>query len=140
MIDVRLATPDDRPWIDARYDEVGFVRSEWERVLQVVAELDGQRAGTGRIVRVGVGDAELGGMFVVSAARGRGVAGALVEALLARRDPAVRLFCLPFAHLSDFYGRFGFAPAVGDVPLAVAEKHRWCNATYPHETLLLELR
>jgi GNAT superfamily N-acetyltransferase len=137
-ITVREARPDDRAWIDACYREVGFVPSDWGRVQQVVAEIGGERVGTGRVVRLDPENAELGGMYVRLEARGRGVAAAIVRSLLAARDPAARLFCLPFAHLRDFYGSFGFEPS-GDVPAEIVAKHAWCNATYPHETLLLEL-
>ncbi|HUP57070.1 MAG TPA: GNAT family N-acetyltransferase, partial [Bdellovibrionota bacterium] len=136
---VRPAREDELAWINARYDEVGFLHSKTATEC-LIAELNGARAGLGRLVELDARNAELGGMFVFSAYRGRGIAGAIVGKLLERSAGYERVFCLPFAHLAEFYQGFGFRPFDDHdaVPPAVAEKLDWCNLELG-KTLLLAI-
>jgi GNAT superfamily N-acetyltransferase len=83
-------------------------------------------------------EGELGGMYVDPDRRGRGIAEALVRALV-DAAPQPTLWCLPFARLDALYRRCGFAaaPAADPVPDAVAAKLAWCNETYPEPVILL---
>lgn len=137
MNSVRLLRPDELEWANARYAEIDFLPSG-AADLVAVAEVDGERAGLGRVVPVSPTAGELGGMYVFPPCRGRGVAQALVAFLLAQA-PRERLYCIPFAHLGTFYGSFGFEPvAPGEaLPAAVAEKFAWCQSHYPEPVLLL---
>ena len=72
----------------------------------------GERIGLGRLVAHAPDVLELGGIWTDEAVRGRGIARAMVAALLARREQTPhpeRLWCIPFAHLSAFYQSCGFA-------------------------------
>ena len=135
---VRRARTDEIAWANERYAEIDFVPSSAD-ARQWVAEVEGQRVGLGRLVPVGSGDEELGGIYVLPAWRGRGIAEAVVGELVRCRAGG-RLFCLPFERLAGFYGRFGFRPVTTEpVPRPIAAKHAWCAATYPDPTVLLIL-
>lgn len=135
---VRRAAPADLAWANARYAEAGFLASDATHLL-LIAEMEGALAGLGRLVPAGEGAVELGGMFVLPAARGRGVSRALVRALLAAAG-AARVFCIPFDDLAGLYEREGFVrvPAEADVPPAVAAKLAWCRDRYARPACLLE--
>lgn len=139
---VRQARGDEIEWINERYDEVDFVHSELPRDFIAIAEVDGVRAGLGRIVPINDSIAELGGMFVRDHFRGRGVAEKIVHFLLQNNRQYSRIFCLPFTHLSAFYSRFGFEPHLNksSIPELIRKKHDWCNQQYPQPTLLYSLK
>ena len=80
---LRTATSADAGWIDEQYAVAGFLSSDLARDVLVIAELDGRRAGMGRLVPAGEGAFELGGMWVLEAFRGRGIARAIVDELIA---------------------------------------------------------
>lgn len=140
-ITIRQAVREELQWINARYSEINFKPSNFDRELIAIAEVKGQKAGLGRLVLIDEHTAELGGMFVLESYRGYGIAGKIVEFLLQHSEGFQRIFCIPFAHLKNFYGRYGFVPVTTDysVPIEIAEKHRWCNQAYDRETLLLIL-
>ncbi|MEW5853819.1 MAG: GNAT family N-acetyltransferase [Myxococcota bacterium] len=135
---VRPARPDEIPWVNEHYREVDFVESRPERELIAIAEVEGERAGLGRLVSVDDENTELGGMLVLPAFRGRGIAAALVRFLLEHARGRT-VWCIPFAHLSAFYREAsGFVPvADAAAPPAVREKFRWCQAHYAQPTELL---
>lgn len=85
-------------------------------VVQLVAELDGVVVGT-LVARLPQdGPQELRVLYVATAARGRGVGAALIEALLARADTArpVQLGVAAFNKGAQrFYRRHGFEPVPG---------------------------
>ena len=141
---VRQARPEEIGWINQRYDEVGFRHSDLARECVAIGEVDSVRAGLGRLVRINPTTAELGGMFVLTEFRGQGVAYTIVQFLMYRSGAYSTIYCLPFAHLSDFYQRFGFVPChePSSVPEEVRSKHAWCNtdAHCPYPTLLFVLK
>lgn len=134
---VRPMRPDELPWVNGQYALADFVRSDLEDTI-LVAEVDGERAGVGRLVPAGEGHVELGGMYVVEAHRGRGVARALVEGLLHQAQGRT-VWCIPYARVQDLYRGFGFAdpPDGVEPPPAVVEKLRFCRARYPVAVVLL---
>ena len=71
---LRTATSSDLSWINAKYDEIGFRRSDLSTDYVVIAEVEGEPAGLGRLVRVGESEAELGGIHVFKPFQGRGLA------------------------------------------------------------------
>lgn len=139
MVTVRNIQTAELGWANERYAEAGFVSST-DKDIVVVAELDGVRAGVGRLVPVEDGVGELGGIYVVPQFRGRSVARAIVAHLI-EHSPYRRLFCIPFAHLERFYAGFGFVPVTPDamVPQAIAGRRRWCEERY-RETGRLHVR
>lgn len=122
---LRVAQPDEEPWLNARYDEVGFQHSDLTRDLQIIAELDGQRAGTGRLVPLGENAVELGGMLVLDPFRGRGVAKKIIEELL-RHAGGREVYCIPFRDLEPIYAAAGFARSESGPEKAMA-KVEWCK-------------
>ena len=133
-IAIRELRADERAWAAARYREIRFAASPPDAVA-LVAERDGARVGLGRLVSHAPGVVELGGIWTDEAARGAGVARAMVGALLARPELAAPgagapglLWCIPFAHLAAFYRSFGFADAPPPWPPAVAAKVAECVA------------
>jgi GNAT superfamily N-acetyltransferase len=139
---VRQANPEEINWINERYDEVSFIHSDLARDFVAIAELDAVRAGLGRVVRIDPATAELGGMYVLTEFRGQGIADAIVRFLLNQSRIYSTIYCIPFAHLSEFYQRFGFVPCQepSTAPEEVRSKHAWCNGYYPHPTMLLVLK
>ncbi len=136
---IRDAEEREIHWVNAKYDEIGFKHASYSEGIILIAEIDGKKAGLGRLLRVDTDSFELGGMYVFPGYRKAGIARVMVEALLHRAKSCPRIFCLPFAHLAQFYRSFGFQPAGDDVqvPEAVASKLNWCNDTYPDMTLVL---
>lgn len=125
-------------WVNARYREISFVPSDYEKELIAIAEVDGTRAGIGRLTHIDDSTQELGGMYVLPEFRKRQVATQIIEFLLERRNPKARVYCLPFDHLAAFYAKYGFRPCdpSAAVPEDLLDKHRWCNETFRHPTLL----
>ena len=140
MVNVRLLPPTELAWANARYAEVSFKASQPGDFV-AVAELEEQRAGLGRLVRVADAVAELGGIYVLPGYRGRQVARAVVSFLLAQ-SPYPTLYCIPFAHLDGFYRSFGFvpAPAASQLPVAVSDKVSWCATQYAEPVSVLVRR
>lgn len=142
---VRPAAGSDAAWVAAQYEEIGFVPSDLARDTVVIAELDGQRIGLGRLVPISQGVAELGGIYVQSPFRGLGVARRIVTRLVegdGERERAgyERMFCLPYEHLVPFYAGFGFQSVEASsaiVPDEVRRKHAWCLETYEPRTAIL---
>jgi GNAT superfamily N-acetyltransferase len=134
---IRDLRDDERAWADGRYRAIRFATTPPGSVA-LVAERGGARIGLGRLVAYPGGVVELGGIWTDEAARGGGVARAMVDALLARTGCAApggsagaeihRLWCIPFAHLAAFYQSFGFAPVAPPWPPPIAEKVAECVA------------
>ena len=138
---VRTAKETEMEWVNTRYDEVGFVHSNFEKEIIAIAEFEGQRAGIGRLVTIDSHHLELGGMYVFEPYRKQGVAGAIVEFLLKRNSMAHIVYCIPFEHLASFYKGFGFVACTDlqSVPKEVLDKSLWCKEKYCHPTSLLIL-
>jgi GNAT superfamily N-acetyltransferase len=123
---IRDARSDERAWASDRYREIGFMPTAAADV-QLVADIAGERVGLGRLVRLGADAVELSGIWTADAARGRGVARAMVTALLDRARDEREVWCVPFADLVSFYTSFGFIEA-HPWPAAVAAKVAACIA------------
>src|SRR5215831_11160133 len=118
----RMASGDDailriRPATQADQAEItGIVRSSninpfslrWPRFL--VAEEQGRIVGVGQVKQHGDGSRELASIAVIPEYRGKGIATALINALLAREPDVLYLTCR--RPMEPFYNRFGFV-AVG---------------------------
>jgi len=136
---IRKAKENEIGWVNARYDEVGFKHADFTEDIILIAEVDGKKAGLGRLQPIDSESSELGGMYVFSAYRKAGVARLIVEELLVYAKDYEYIYCLPFAHLAQFYRSFGFANVTDnqEVPEAISSKLNWCNNTYPDLTLVL---
>ena len=134
---IRQASPAELAWANARYAEIDFAPSS-EADFIAIAEVDGVKAGLGRMAPIDDGHAELGGMFVLPEYRGQSIAAGIVEFLL-QRAARTTVFCIPFSHLEHFYRSFGFLPPDESVkiPSPIAEKFAWCKRTYATPVALL---
>lgn len=121
---IRELRDDERAWAAALYQSIDFAATPPDSIA-LVAERAGARIGLGRLVHHGPGVVEMGGIWTDEAARGGGVARAMVTALIARRDGG-RLWCIPFVHLTAFYRSFGFADAPPPWPTEIAAKVADC--------------
>ena len=129
-ITIRDLRDDERGWANAQYRAIQFATTPPEAVA-LVAEVGGDRIGLGRLVPLAPDVLELGGIWTDDAMRGRGIARAMVTALLARVElaaPGRELWCIPFVHLSAFYESFGFALRARPWPAAIAAKVDDCVA------------
>jgi len=84
---IRDLRDDERDWASERYRAIRFATTPSGSVA-LVAERAGVRIGLGRLVAHAGGVVELGGIWTDEAARGAGVARAMVSALLARAGHA----------------------------------------------------
>lgn len=135
---LRVAEPHDLDWINARYEEVHFQPSDTTQRV-VIAEVEGEPAGIGRLVPAG--DAyELGGMLVFDAFRGRGIARQIIDELL-RLAEGHDVYCIPFADLEPIYAKAGFARIEEDAttPEYVREKIAWCRREMERAVVLMKL-
>lgn len=137
---LRRALSADADWINAAYDSVHFQRSDLTRELVVVAEIDGERAGIGRLVPLSDDSCELGGMLVFEQFRGRGIALAIVAELL-RHANGRTVYCVPFSDLEPVYAKAGFTVRGedGDLPEKLREKLDWCRREIDRPVSLMVL-
>jgi len=139
-VKLRRATAPDAAWINAAYADIHFLPSDLSHDLVIVAELDGERAGLGRLVPAGEAY-ELGGMLVFDAFRGRGVAKAIIDELL-RHAEGREVYCIPFADLEPIYAKAGFVRRERDesLPAHVLEKLAWCDREMQRPVILMAQR
>src|SRR5687768_13004287 len=125
---IRQALLSDEPWINAAYGEVHFQLSDLTRDLLIVAELDGERAGIGRLVPLSGDACELGGMLVFEQFRGRGISLAIVKELL-HHAAGRTVYCVPFTDLEPIYAKAGFVRCDDERDLLpkLQEKLDWCR-------------
>ena len=104
---LRAATAVDLPAIRALIREVGInpLGLDWRRFLLAV-DRDGRLLACGQIKPHRDGSRELASIAVVPDQRGRGLALAVISALLAQQPPPLWLTCM--AGLAPFYEPFGF--------------------------------
>ncbi|NER12041.1 GNAT family N-acetyltransferase [Leptobacterium flavescens] len=135
----RKADRSEMDWINSCYREIGFVKSDFDKEFIVISEVDGHKAGLGRVVVIDKANVELGGIYVLEEFRKMGVAESIVTFLCDNNPFADQVvWCLPFEHLKEFYSSFGFAENKGlKAPKEIAEKHLWCNDAYQKKVLLL---
>lgn len=138
-IDLKRATLANLEWINQQYASVNFKASTLKHEEVVIAEVDSVRVGLGRIQRVHENAAELGGIYVLPQYRKMGIARQIVAELVDIGKQYHTVYCLPFAHLRDFYSGFGLNELTDyhQVPDKVLEKYYWCKEAYSEEVLLL---
>jgi GNAT superfamily N-acetyltransferase len=124
-ITIRPLREDELAWAAERYREIAFQTTPPGSVA-LVAELAGERVGLGRLVPLEPGRVELGGIWTAGAARGRGVARAMVRELF-DRAVGVDVWCVPFDHLTELYLSFGLQRAKPPWPNAITTKVEDCE-------------
>ncbi len=85
-LEIRKALQDEIEWINTKYDEIGFIHSQFDNEVIAVAVLHNDdeaiRVGIGRLVTIDDKTLELGGIYVFDRYQGQGIAGKLVKFLL----------------------------------------------------------
>lgn len=106
-IRIQAATPEHSSAIRKLVVESGINPTglDWQRFLVALAP-DGEFVGCGQIKPHTDGSRELASIAVAPAWRGRGVAGELIEALLASQTSDLYLMCQ--SSLGSLYEKFGF--------------------------------
>ena len=134
---LRRADPSEAAWVNETYEKYEFVPSDLEMEKVIVAEVAGVPAAFGRLVPVGDGAYELGGMVVFEAFRGTGLAKTMVKHLVALAGGSP-LYCVPFIPIASLYRNLGFTdcPVSGDLPKKLLEKYEYCLRRYPQSVLL----
>lgn len=134
------ATLSDKPWVDSIYTKIQFMPSDFSKEYIAIAYINGEKVGLGRLVQI-EDVLELGGMYVDEGYRGKGIAKAIVQHLLAQAPQGKLVYCIPFAHLEVFYKSFGFvnAPVQENLPQEIKTKMGFCGKTYNTKVSLLQL-
>ena len=103
---IRPATEADQAEITriVRSSNINPFSLRWPRFL--IAEDQGRIAGVGQVKQHGDGSRELASIATIPEWRGKGVATAVVNALLARESGVLYLTCR--RQMEPFYNRFGF--------------------------------
>lgn len=142
MLQLRLAKRSELGWINECYDRVEFIHSNFDNEIIAIAELNGQKAGVGRLITIDKETLELGGIYVLESFRNKGMAKELVTFLLKQAKPGQIVYCIPFEHLASFYKKCGFASCANleDVPKDILKKYFWCREKYTNPTALLVLK
>lgn len=137
---LQKATKNDIHWVDSIYTKIQFLPSSFNKEYIVIAKVNDEKVGLGRLIQIG-GILELGGMYVSDNYRGKGIAKAIVQHLLAQAPKGKLVYCIPFAHLASFYKSFGFVDAeiTDEIPQEIKHKIGYCSQTYSTETLLLQM-
>ena len=140
---VDQAREEDMDWVNAKYDEVDFLHSNYRNEFIVIAEVNKEKAGLGRLVKIDERNIELGGIYVYPEFRGFGVAEKIVSKLCDDNPfntPAI--WCLPFKNLLDFYARFGFQIySKGAIPEEIRKKYeRYAYKLKPSKASHMGLR
>jgi N-acetylglutamate synthase-like GNAT family acetyltransferase len=106
---IQPATAEHAPLIQQLIQEVDISPKglEWPRFLVAISPA-GEFIGCGQIKPHADGTQELASIAVKPAWRGRGVARALIEKLLASQSG--HLYLITMSSLSSFYEKFGFMP------------------------------
>jgi predicted GNAT family N-acyltransferase len=98
-------------------EELEWDGEEEDAIHVLASDHDGRPIGTGRLLHQG-GLAHIGRMAVLRDWRGKGVGGALLNALLAeaRQRGLTEIFLNAQTHAAPFYERFGFARKGSEFP------------------------
>ncbi len=138
---LRSPSREELTWINAKYAEVEFVASEFDTEDIVIAEINGERAGIGRVIRINDSVKEIGGIYVFEGFRGRGAARKIVEHLCSFLEPNSDSYVIPYAELKEFYESFGFKEVTrtATVPKEIHQKWEFCKQAYDKKVLLMKL-
>ncbi len=137
---IRTAISHEIEWINEMYHTIGFAPSNFETEFIMIAEMNGEKCGLGRLVDIDDNNVELGGIYVLKEYRGSGIAEKIVSHLLENTIQNKNIWCLPFEHLQNFYLKFDFLDQKGsdiEVPGAIKLKYKWCNQNYEDKVILL---
>lgn len=143
-VGIQLATKHEIQWVNEQYQKIGFVPSNLERETVAIVTDKDKYAGVGRIVYLNEEEAEIGGIYILDAFRGRSLANELVDYLVkeVKKRNLKEVYCLPFEELKPFYEKFGFAECDYEekqINKRILKKYQWCLDNYEKQVLLLKL-
>lgn len=130
-LSLRPAREDEIDWINATYRAIEFQQSDFDNEYILIAEIENERVGLGKLVKIDEDNIELAGVYVRHEYRGAGIADHIVNYLCEVNpfDTSVVMWCLPFEHLVGFYAKFGFSPCqMTTLPDGILKKINWCSA------------
>lgn len=122
-VKIRSATAADQTTIKTIVRTAGInpMNLDWPRFL--IAEDGGQIVGIGQIKPHKDGSRELASIAVIPERQGQGIGSQIIQALLAREQGILFLFCR--STLEGYYARFGFQKVERDhLPWELARIHR----------------
>lgn len=138
---VKQAEKNELNWINSKYSEVNFMESSYENQYIVIAKIENENAGLGRLIKINNDNIELGGIYAFPNFRGLGVAEKIVHNLC-EKNPFDKstIWCLAFENLMNLYSKFGFEPC-DDIkaPEKITEKLEWCNSQSNYEKKVILL-
>lgn len=142
-ISIEQAKKEDIKWINSKYSEVNFINSNFQNEFIVVAKIENQKAGIGRLVIINKKNIELGGIYVFPNFRRLGVAEKIVDYLITNNpfNNSI-IWCLPFENLLNFYLKFNFKLITleSKIPDELIKKYKWCNSNIQYSEKVLILR
>jgi GNAT superfamily N-acetyltransferase len=140
-LQIHPATIQDQDWVNEQYAKVAFQPSDLSEDYVAMASWQNEPAGLGRLQTIAPQTLELGGMYVFEDFRKKGIAGRLVQHLLAQVPSGTMVYCLPFQVRSTFYENYGFKAfgleQLEKVPAPIQEKLDWCKNAYTAPVTLL---
>jgi N-acetylglutamate synthase-like GNAT family acetyltransferase len=139
MIAIRLAAPADRSRVQEFYRAVGYGREISAADRVILAEEDGKIVGLLRLA-FEEGVTVLRGVRVVEALQRRGVGTQLLERTASELGDAA-CWCIPYRHLTSFYGQIGFREIdPSSAPAFLADRLATYRRERPDVSLCLMLR
>ena len=136
MINLAVATKDRHSSVLSMYGECGYHGGLDEQDLILVAEESGRIVGAVRLCLEN-GFLVLRGMFILPTHQGRGIGSQMLQYLVQHHLDGHTCYCIPFAHLTQFYGAAGFtSKSPSDVPQFLAQRLvRYCEDG--HDVILM---
>lgn len=140
MIMIRPLRIEELEWLNAKYDELTFLHSDFFNEIIAVCEYNGGIAGVGRIIKIDENNAELCGMYVFPEYRNKGISKYILNYLLKRASSYENIYCIPCVRLGSFYRSCGFNEPMDffSIPGRIKAKYNWYSKLYDAKMLLLK--
>ena len=141
---LRELLPEEMASTDAIYDSVRLSHSD-PACTRMAAAFDEQTlVGIGRLIDLGDSDGrrvlELGGMWVHSEHRRRGLASRIIDRLQSWAPPGMEIWCTPFADLMPLYGKHGFVQVIEEqAPPPVVGRLSLCASSQERDVFITKL-
>ncbi|MDZ5471532.1 GNAT family N-acetyltransferase [Bacillus sp. 31A1R] len=140
---IRLASASDLEWINEQYKKADFLLSDLQNEYVVIATIDNERAGVGRLVKINEDTAEMGGIYTLEEFRGKKVADSIVKHLVeqAQQIKYFNIYCIPFKPLKNFYAKHGFSEITQfeHIHPDILNKLNFCKKEYETDVLLMKI-
>jgi len=135
MISFSVATQNQHDEIYALYEECGYHGGIQPNDFILVAQEFGRLVGAVRLC-VEQGLTLLRGFFILSSHQGKGIGSQMLQELISHVGNRT-CYCIPFDHLTKFYGAAGFVPlSPTDAPIFLAQRFA-SYSTDGHKVILM---